>query len=118
VYFDGLNVFDHSVNNPLEIAPNTQWRYRNSDPLTLGRIVRQIVEARGEDYLTFPQRELFDRIGARHVVLETDSWGNFIMTGFDYGSARDSVRFGLLHLADGVSERARVLSEGSWDLAA
>ena len=112
IYFDGLNVFEHAVNQPLEIPPDTQWRYRNSDPLTLGRIVREKVEARGEQYLTFPQRELFDKIGARNFVLETDAWGNFIMTGFDYGSARDWARFGLLHLRDGVWQGTRILPEG------
>lgn len=101
IYFDGLNVFEHAVNQPQELAPNTQWRYRNSDPLTLGRIVKEAVEARGENYLTFPQRALFDKIGARNFVLETDAWGNFIMTGFDYGAARDWARFGLLHLWKG-----------------
>jgi CubicO group peptidase (beta-lactamase class C family) len=112
VYFDGLNVFDHSVNNRQEIPPDTQWRYRNSDPLTLGRIVRETVEARGESYLTFPQRELFDPIGVRHATLETDAWGNFVMTGFDYLSARDWARFGLLHLQDGVWQGKRILPEG------
>jgi CubicO group peptidase (beta-lactamase class C family) len=112
VYFDGLNVFDHSVNNAQEIPPNSEWRYRNSDPLTLGRIVRETVEARGESYLTFPQRELFDPIGVRHAVLETDAWGNFVMTGFDYLSARDWARFGLLHLHDGVWQGKRILPEG------
>jgi CubicO group peptidase (beta-lactamase class C family) len=112
VYFDGLNVFDHAVNQPLDIPPDTEWRYRNSDPLTLGKIIREKVEARGEPYLTFPQRELFDRIGARHFILETDAWGNFIMTGFDYGSARDWARFGLLHLQDGVWQGTRILPEG------
>lgn len=112
IYFDGLNVFEHAVNQPQEIPPNTQWRYRNSDPLTLGRIVREKVEARGENYLTYPQRALFDRIGARNFVLETDAWGNFIMTGFDYGSARDWARFGLLHLWDGVWQGERILPEG------
>src|SRR5581483_5201814 len=58
------------------------------------------------------QRELFDPIGARHFVLETDAWGNFIMTGFDYGSARDWARFGLLHLRDGVWQGRRILPEG------
>jgi CubicO group peptidase (beta-lactamase class C family) len=112
IYFDGLNVFEHAVNQPQEIAPNTQWRYRNSDPLTLGRIIREKVEARGENYLTYPQRALFDRIGARNFVLETDAWGNFIMTGFDYGAARDWARFGLLHLWDGVWQGERILPEG------
>ena len=112
IYFDSLNVFEHAVNQPPEIPPNTQWRYRNSDPLILGRIIRETVEARGENYLTFPQRALFDRIGARNFTLETDAWGNFIMTGYDYGSARDWARFGLLHLWDGVWEGKRVLPEG------
>ena len=67
-----------------EIPPNTKQRYRNSDPLSLGKIVRDKVEARGENYLTFPQRALFDRIGIRNATLETDAWGNFIMSGFDY----------------------------------
>lgn len=111
VYFDGLNVFEHAVNQPLEVPPDTRWRYQNCDPLTLGRIVRDKVEARGEQYLTFPQRELFDRIGARHFLLETDAWGNFIMTGFDYGSARDWARFGLLHLWNGVWDGTRILPE-------
>ena len=109
IYFDGLNVFEHAVNQPQEIAPNTQWRYRNSDPLALGRIVKDAVEAKGENYLTFPQRALFDKIGARNFVLETDAWGNFIMTGFDYGAARDWARFGLLHLWKGKWNGEQIL---------
>ncbi len=112
IYFDAINVFDHAVHQPVDLPPDSAFRYRNSDPLTLGRIVRQIVEVRGEDYLTFPQRALFDRIGARNFVLETDAWGNFIMTGYDFGSAWDWVRFGLLHLWDGVWEGERILPEG------
>jgi CubicO group peptidase (beta-lactamase class C family) len=112
VYFDSLDVFEHSVNQPLKVPPNTRWSYLNSDPLTLGKIIRETVEAHGEEYLTFPQRALFDRIGARNFVLETDAWGNFILSGYDYGSARDWVRFGLLHLWDGVWQGERILPEG------
>ena len=54
IYFDGLNVFEHaSSNQPQELPPNTANRYRNSDPLTLGRIVKETVERRGEEYLKF-----------------------------------------------------------------
>jgi CubicO group peptidase (beta-lactamase class C family) len=112
IYFDAVNVFDHAVNQPLEIPPNARFRYRNSDPLTLGKIVREMVEGLGEGYLTFPQRALFDRIGARTFVLETDAYGNFIMTGYDFGSAWDWARFGLLHLWDGMWQGDRVLPEG------
>lgn len=112
IYFDAPHIFDHAVSQPSEVPPGTRWAYRNSDPLTLGRIVRETVEARGEEYLTFPQRALFDRIGVRNAVLETDAWGNFILTGYDFMSAMDWVRFGLLHLWDGVWEGERILAEG------
>ena len=45
-------------------------------------------------------------------MLETDAWGNFIMTGYDYGTARDWARFGLLHLWDGDWQGDRVLPRG------
>ncbi len=112
IYFDAVNVFEHAINQPMDIPANTQFRYRNSDPLTLGRIIRQIVEGRGEEYLTFPQGALFDKIGVRDAVLETDTHGNFIMTGYDYLSAYDWTRFGLLHLWDGVWLGERILPEG------
>ncbi|NIR43542.1 MAG: serine hydrolase [Gemmatimonadetes bacterium] len=112
IYFDAVDVFEHAIDQPLRFPPNTEWRYRNSDPLTIGRVVRETVEGRGGNYHTFPQRALFDRIGMRNVVLETDAWGNFILTGYDFASARDWARFGLLHLWDGVWEGERVLPDG------
>lgn len=112
VYFDSLNVLEHAVNQPQKVPPNTRWSYLNSDPLSLGKIVRDTVESQGDDYLTFPQRALFDRIGSSSFVLEPDAWGNFILSGYDYGSARDWVRFGLLYLWDGMWQGDRILPVG------
>ncbi len=111
IYFDALDVFAHSINQPLRYAPGTVWRYRNSDPLTLMAIARRTLAAKGIDWLSFPQRQLFDRIGAKSFVLETDAWGNFIITGFDYGGARDWARLGLLYLRNGEWLGQRILPE-------
>lgn len=115
VYFDSLNAFEHVIKAPAKVPPGTRNSYLNSDPLSLGKIIRDTVESQGEDYLTFPQRALFDKIGARSPVLETDPWGNFILSGYDYLSARDWVRFGLLYLQDGVWQGERILPEGWTD---
>ena len=112
IYFDAVDVHLHAINQPARFAPDEIFRYRNSDPLSLMAIARPAVEARGESWLEFPQRHLFDRIGMRSMVLETDAWGNFIVTGYDYGGSRDWARFGLLHLWDGMWEGERVLPEG------
>jgi len=112
VYFGAPNVFSYSIERPLAFEPGDTWRYRNCDPLALGKIVRATVEAEGGAYNRFPYDALFHRIGMRNMVLEVDPWGNFIMTGFDYGTARDWARFGLLHLWDGVWQGERILPEG------
>lgn len=111
IYFDALDVFAHSINQPLRYAPGTVWRYRNSDPLTLMAIARRTLVAKGTDWLSFPQRQLFDRIGAKSFVLETDAWGNFVITGFDYGGARDWARLGLLYLRNGEWLGQRILPD-------
>lgn len=112
VYCDPINVFQFSVNRPLEFVPGTSGRYRNCDPLTLGYIVRNTVEASRSNYWTWPQETLFDKIGIRRQLLETDPYGNFILTGFDYGTARNWGRLGLLYLQDGMWNGERLLPEG------
>lgn len=112
VYTTPVDVFDFSIDRPLQFPPGTEGRYRNSDPLALGYLVRETVRARGEEYLTFPQRALFDRIGIRRQVLETDPYGNFVLTGFDYGTARNWARLGILFLQDGIWMGERILPEG------
>jgi len=115
VYTGAIDIFDFAVNRPMQFEPNTEGRYRNSDPLSLGYIVRRTVEARGEEYLTYPQRALFDKIGIRQQVLETDPYGNFQLTGYDYGTARNWARIALLYLRDGLWNGERILPEGYVD---
>lgn len=112
IYTGAVDAFAHSITRPLQFQPGTEGRYRNSDPLTLGHLIREAVEKRGEDYHTFPQRALFDKIGIRRQVLETDPYGNFLLTGYDYGTARNWARLGLLYLQDGVWVGERLLPEG------
>jgi CubicO group peptidase (beta-lactamase class C family) len=112
IYTGAVDAFAYSINRPLQFPPNTEGRYRNSDPLTLGYLIREAVRTRGEEYLTWPQRALFDRIGIRRQVLETDPYGNFLLTGYDYGTARNWARLGLLYLQDGMWQGRRLLPEG------
>ncbi len=112
VYSGAIDVFDFVLSRPSEFPPNTVGRYRNTDPLTLGAIIKRTVEERGQNYFQFPQSDLFDRIGIRKLVLEPDRYGNFVMTGFEYGRARDWARLGLLYLQDGVWQGERILPEG------
>jgi len=96
----------------LQWPPNTIGRYHNSDPVLTNYLIRLGVEGRGEDYLSFPTRALFDKIGIRNMVLETDPYGNFLIQGYEFGSARDWARLGNLYLQDGMWNGERLLPEG------
>jgi CubicO group peptidase (beta-lactamase class C family) len=109
IYTGMEDVFRFAIAAPAEHPAGRVGRYRNSDPLILLAIMRRIVESKGDDYLTWPQRALFDRIGIRRQVLETDVHGNFILTGHDYGTARNWARLGLLYLREGVWLGERLL---------
>jgi CubicO group peptidase (beta-lactamase class C family) len=65
----------------------------------------------GETYHAFPQRELFDKIGVRSMVMETDPYGNFLTQGNELASARDWARLGNLYLQDGIWKGERILPE-------
>ena len=112
VYTGGINSFEWAATRPQQWPPNTVGRYRNSDPVLINYLVRLGVEGRGEDYHSFPQRTLFDKIGVRNMVMETDPYGNFLLQGYEFGTARDWARLGNLYLQDGVWMGERILPEG------
>lgn len=112
LYTGSVNSFHYAATRPLEWPPNTVGRYRNTDPVLINYLIRLGVEKRGEQYLSFPQRALFDKIGIRTMVIETDPFGNFLAQGYELASARDWARLGNLYLQDGVWNGQRILPEG------
>ena len=112
VYTGGTNTFTYVANLPQQWPPNTVGRYRNCDPVLINYLIRLGVESEGLDYHSFPQRALFDKIGIRNMVIETDPYGNFLLQGYEFGTARDWARLGNLYLQDGLWNGERILPEG------
>jgi CubicO group peptidase (beta-lactamase class C family) len=112
VYTGSVDSFHYAATRPLQWPPNTVGRYHNTDAVLINYLIRLGVEKRGEDYLSFPQRVLFDKIGIRTMVLETDPFGNFLTQGYELASARDWARLGNLYLQDGVWKGERILPDG------
>ena len=103
----------YAATRPLQWPPNTVGRYRNSDPVLINYLIRLAVEKRGEDYFSFPQRALFDKIGIRTMVMDTDPYGNFLTQGYELACGRDWARLGNLYLQDGMWNGERILPEAS-----
>jgi len=112
LYTGTIDAFEYAATRPLQWPPGTVGRYRNTDPVLVNYLIRLAVEKRGEEYLAFPQRALFDKIGVQTMVVETDPFGNFLSQGYNLASARDWARLGNLFLQDGVWGGERLLPEG------
>jgi len=112
LYTGGMDSFKYAATRPLQWRPNTVGRYRNTDPVLTNYLIRLAVETRKEDYHSFPQRALFDKIGIRTMVLDTDPYGNFLTHGYELGSGRDWARIANLYLQDGMWNGQRILPAG------
>lgn len=112
VYTGAINSFQWAATRPQQWPPNRVGRYRNSDPVLINYLIRLAVDGRGQNYWNFPQQDLFDKIGVRNMVMETDPYGNFLLQGYEFGTARDWARLGILYLNDGVWNGERILPEG------
>ena len=112
LYTATSNSYEWAATRPQEWPPNTIGRYRNTDPVLTSYLIRLGVEGRGQDYHSFPQHDLFDKIGIRDGLIETDPQGNFLGQGLAFMPARDWARLGNLYLQDGVWDGERILPEG------
>ena len=117
LYTGTVNSYKYAATRPQQWPPNTVGRYRNTDPVLASYLVRLAVEAPGGNYHAFPQRNLFDKIGIRDAVIETDPYGNFLGQGRALMPARDWARLANLYLTDGVWNGERLLPEGWGDYA-
>ncbi len=111
LYTGATTVTQETVHWPLAAMPGTRFRYANNDTLLA---VRSLRSALNDDarYHAFPRTDLFDKIGMRHTVAETDWQGNFILSSQVWSTARDLARLGLFWLNDGVWQGERILPEG------
>ncbi|MEM8766696.1 MAG: serine hydrolase [Pseudomonadota bacterium] len=103
VYASGCDSERFCLEKPQELEPGSAVRYRNCDPLLTMRLIRE--RAAGGDlavYHELPQRLLFDELGASRFVLETDPFGGFLISGHDYGTAREWASVGQLWLQRGA----------------
>jgi CubicO group peptidase (beta-lactamase class C family) len=112
LYTGGVDSYHYAATRPLQWPPNTVGRYRNTDPVLISYLIRLAVERAGEEYLSFPQRALFDKLGIRTMRIETDPFGNFLGQGYELGCGRDWARLGNLYLQDGVWNGERILPVG------
>ncbi len=105
-----------TYNKPLVTRPDSVWQYSSGTTNIVSYLIRKEI-GNDADYYAFPRKELFNPIGMRSAIFETDASGNFVGSSYIYASMRDYVRFGLLYLNKGNWLGNQILPEGWTDYA-
>jgi CubicO group peptidase (beta-lactamase class C family) len=110
LYMKG-DISGYALNKPAAFPPDSVWYYSSGTTNIISRIIRNTIN---DDviYWGFPRDALFNRIGMRTAVMETDAEGTFVGSSYCFASGRDWTRFGLLYLFDGVWNGDTVLPPG------
>jgi CubicO group peptidase (beta-lactamase class C family) len=110
VYHDGEDLRRVITNAHLTANPGARWVYANRDTLLLSYAMRASLG--DEEYWRLPYRDVLDPLGMTNTVIETDAYGNYVMSSQVYSTPRDMARLGMLYLNDGDIEGQRILPEG------
>lgn len=90
----------YTYNQPAEIQADSMWLYNSGATNIVSYLIRKKI-ANDAEYYAFPRKELFNKIGMRSAIMETDASGTFVGSSYIYASMRDYVRFGLLYMNKG-----------------
>jgi CubicO group peptidase (beta-lactamase class C family) len=98
----------YAASMDLKHEPGTFFYYSSGTSNIVSRILRKTI---GEhDYINFPRRELFDKIGMQSMLLEADASGTFVGSSYALATARDWARFGMF-LEHGMWNGEQILPE-------
>ena len=104
------DMYGYATECPLIYEPDSVFYYSSGSANIISGIIRETI---GDDnvYHSFPYTKLFNRIGMRNTVFETDPAGTFVGSSYCFATPRDWARFGMLYLNNGVFEGDTILPD-------
>ncbi len=106
----------YAAKAPTQAPAGQRWRYLSQTANLLSAVDRTRFES-DPPYWAYPYQALFEPIGARTAVLETDAAGNWVGSSYLWASVGDWARLGQLMLQDGQWNGQAVLPPGWLALA-
>lgn len=95
------DVAKYAISKKAAVSPDSIWYYSSGTSNILAAIVRRSFDTQ-QAYLDFPREALFNRIGMRSAIMETDAVGTYVASSYTFATTRDWARFGLLYLQNGI----------------
>jgi CubicO group peptidase (beta-lactamase class C family) len=94
---------------PLVHPVGQVWSYSSGTAVILSRLVQDTI---GADATAFVHSRLFDPLGMKSAVMETDEKGTLVGSSYMYATPRDWARYGQLLAQDGLWHGMEILPRG------
>lgn len=108
--FNKSDVAKYAISRPAAVPPDSIWYYSSGTSNIISEIIKRSTSTQ-QEYFSFPQNELFNKIGIRSMVLEPDASGTFVGSSYAFATPRDWARFGLLYLQNGYWGKEQILTK-------
>ncbi|HRD28450.1 MAG TPA: serine hydrolase [Caulobacter sp.] len=102
-----------AARHPAYARPGAVWKYSSGATNILMRSLRDSFAGDDQAYWNYPRKALFDPLGMRSAIFQTDASGTLVGSSFMWATPRDWARLGLLYLNRG-RWNGRQLLPGSW----
>jgi len=96
---------------PPDAPAGQRFRYLSATTNILSRLLRAQFDSDAA-YWRYPSQALFEPIGVRSAVLESDASGTFVASSYLWATPRDWARIGQVLLEDGLAGGRRVFAQG------
>jgi CubicO group peptidase (beta-lactamase class C family) len=105
-----------AADRPSEVPAGERWQYLSATTNILSAVARAQFASDAE-YWAYPRTALFEPVGAKSAMIESDTSGTWVGGSYGWASASDWARFGQLMMDDGTWQGQQVLPPGWLDLA-
>ena len=109
--FDKSDAAAYAISRKAQLPPDSVWYYSSGTSNIISEVVKRSCDSY-DDYISLPRKELFNKIGMRSMILETDASGTFVGSSYSFGIPRDWARFGLLYMQNGYWGKEQILPDG------
>jgi len=100
-----------TYDQPSAFPTGNHWYYSSGSVNLVNYMMRKTI-GNDNDYYSFAQEKLFNKIGMPDAIFEVDASGTQVGSSYIYATARDYARFGMLYLQDGIFNGERIFPEG------
>ena len=109
--YQKADVGKYAISSPSIYPPDSVWYYSSGSPNIISLIIRRTIN-NDQVYWNYPRNALFNKIGMRSAIMETDASGTFVASSYIQATPRDYARFGLLYLNNGIWGKDTILPKG------